>query len=1127
LSNRLSRLTIALIACFLLALAPQVASAEDVVLFNGKDLTGWKHAGPGSFEVKDGQLQTEAGMGLLWNTMEMPEKFKLALEFKTSRKEDNSGVFVRFPDPGNDPWVAVKEGYEIQICEGNEKQFTGSVYNLKQRTDDNAIKPVGEWNQMEIDLDGQKMTVRLNGKTINEYTGQKTTARGYVGLQNHDPKSHVSFRNIVVSKIKSAATTTAAALPAQPVDKSRKPGLVGKYYKDKSTYPDDKSGQPFLVRVDDRLNFKRTKGQFFKTKLSTNFAAVWNGYLRVDKPAEYTFALRSDDGSKLYVGDTLVIDNTKPADVMKDKTGSAKLVAGDYSVRIEYFNAGGPGGIQLGLKNAEGKTPAIAEARFFHDEAQEKVEWDQVAWNKARWSYREWSQKYGEAWDKMDYGPFLSHTVELSDTNAALKGITIHLGKNDEAAITFDTDLLRYAGGWTGGFLELKGVVFDGAHGVNPAPDGEMMFTAPQLPGAASGFANEKLSKDPRPKPYGPLPHEWAKYKGLFLNGDRVTLHYTVGETDVLDSPWAQSVGDQVVITRTIKLGASDQPLTMLVDKPDEDHGMVVMTSDDVKVESAAGNRYLVFPARKEATTYRVAFAHSSAVKPADLIKIVAEKDDIDALVKAGAPRWTKEIVTKGEVTKATTKPYVLDTITVPENNPYHSWMRFGGLDFFSDGRAAVSTWSGDVWVVSGIDDKLEKLTWKRYATGLFQSLGLKIVNDEVYVLGRDQITRLKDTNNDGEADSYECFNNDCQVSKSFHEFSFDLQTDPEGNFYYVKAGPVRPGGRGWQEITDHNGCMLKVSKDGSKFEVFAVGLRAPNGMSVGPHGEITTGDNEGTWTPACRISMVHKGMMVGVPDLAHMDPPPTTYDKPICWLPHGDVDNSSGGQVWVTSDKWGPFENRLLHTSYGTCSLFLVMYETVDGQIQGGVAKFPNLDFITGICRPRFNKTDGQLYVAGLRGWQTTAAKDAGLQRVRYTGATVNMPTEMHVKSDGIEITFTSPVDASMAADASSYAVEQWNYKWSSDYGSAEYSVTDPKEKAHDPVEVQKATLSADKKTVFLKLDEVVPVMQMKIQMKIKGADGTPMDYSIYNTINKVPKGAAKSTTTAAAPGAAASAQK
>ena len=166
-----------------------------------------------------------------------------------------------------------------------------------------------------------------------------------------------------------------------------------------------------------------------------------------------------------------------------------------------------------------------------------------------------------------------------------------------------------------------------------------------------------------------------------------------------------------------------------------------------------------------------------------------------------------------------------------------------------------------------------------------------------------------------------------------------------------------------------------------------------------------------------------------------------------------------------------------------------------------------------------RFNPimVDGQVYVAGLKGWQPTAAKDACFQRVRYTGKPVRMPTSLHVKKDAIEIGFTVPIDSATAGDRDSYDIEQWNYVWSSNYGSDEYSVAEPKTKAHDPVDVESVTLSADKKTVFLKLDGVEPVMQMKIQMKLKSADGSPMDYSIYNTINQVPKSTGKPAATTA----------
>ncbi len=234
--------------------------------------------------------------------------------------------------------------------------------------------------------------------------------------------------------------------------------------------------------------------------------------------------------------------------------------------------------------------------------------------------------------------------------------------------------------------------------------------------------------------------------------------------------------------------------------------------------------------------------------------------------------------------------PYAVDTLTAPDDNPWKSYLRFSGLDFFANGDAAICSISGDVWIVSGIDDKLDKLTWRRFATGLFQPLGLKIVDDVVYVIGRDQITRLHDLNGDGEADFYENFNNGCKVTTGGHEYCTCLETDPQGNFYYTKCG----------NPTEHGGSMLKVSKDGSKIEVYASGLRNPNGMAISPEGIISTSDNEGEWVPASRIDFVKPGQFLGFVPMAH-GPTPNHPGFPI-WIPHS-IDNSSGGQVWVTSD--------------------------------------------------------------------------------------------------------------------------------------------------------------------------------------------------------------------------------
>src|SRR5258705_3618701 len=193
-----------------------------------------------------------------------------------------------------------------------------------------------------------------------------------------------------------------------------------------------------------------------------------------------------------------------------------------------------------------------------------------------------------------------------------------------------------------------------------------------------------------------------------------------------------------------------------------------------------------------------------------------------------------------------------------------------------------------------------------------------------------------------------------------------------------------------------------------------------------------------------------------------------------------------------------------MLFMSYGRGTLFKVMTEKVDGVTQAAMVKFP-LKFPTGVMRGRVNPKDGQVYVCGLRGWQTDGTKEGGFYRVRYTGKPVHMPAQLHVKKNGLAITFTDALDESSVNDLANYSIEQWNYIYSGSYGSPEVSSDDPKKKGHDKVEVKSAKLDADRKTIFLKMP-VRPVMQMKIKFTLKAADGAPVAQEIYNTIHCVP---------------------
>jgi hypothetical protein len=186
------------------SLASSSASVEPgfTPIFDGATMDGWQQAGPDGFSVVDGMLQSSGGMGLLWYTKKQFGDFILKVDWKVLHIDDNSGVFLRFPDPGNDPWVAVNNGYEVQIDDsgapdGAMIHKTGGFYNFAAPSKV-ATNPVGEWNFYEIHAVGQSYRVILNGSEVTDFTGSRST-KGYVGLQNHN--GTVTFRSVRIMEL--------------------------------------------------------------------------------------------------------------------------------------------------------------------------------------------------------------------------------------------------------------------------------------------------------------------------------------------------------------------------------------------------------------------------------------------------------------------------------------------------------------------------------------------------------------------------------------------------------------------------------------------------------------------------------------------------------------------------------------------------------------------------------------------------------------------------------------------------------------------------------------------------------------------------------------------------------------
>ncbi len=662
-------------------------------------------------------------------------------------------------------------------------------------------------------------------------------------------------------------------------------------------------------------------------------------------------------------------------------------------------------------------------------------------------------------WNQTDVGPFLA-SVLPTPTGTIAKGLSIKVG--NDTTIAYDLATMTPRAAWTGGFLKFDAEKF----GIVRAPqiDGEVQWVD-----AGPAWGKAKI-----------------RFFGHAVQQGGVIFEYAVDGVRVQESVQRLPT-DGATVVRTFRIGSADRDIRLLLPLEKSKHPVTLQLVEDVPERVAKpplNEPAIKIRAGRQQVSFKV-ISRAAVAEPDTGNTLAAEVLKLPTL-KLPKRRW-EPVVTKGE-TGASDSAYVVDTIGVPFENPWNSLMFLTGLDFLPDGTLAVCTLYGEVWLVRGVDDGLDEVAWHRFATGLHQPLGLKVVDGEVHVLGRDQITRLQDIDGNGEADTYVNVNNAGQTSTSGHDYAACLETDPDGNLYYIRA---------------HEG-VVRVSKDGARSESIAKGFRNPVGLGVSPTGMVTAAPQEGTWTPASGIFEVKENGWYGFAGPKVTPDRPLGYDPPICWMPRLQ-DNSSGGQTWAPEKGFGPLSGMMLHFSYGQCAMLAVPFERVDGVAQGATVRLP-MFFESGVMRGRFG-SDGHLYVCGLRGWQTSAAKDGCLQRVRCTGKPAHLPVEFHVKRTGVELVFSEPLDRESAGDPQNWAVEQWNYRYSKEYGSKDYLVSEPRKTGREEVFLEDVEVSDDGRTVRLVFEEdVVPVMQMGITYDVRAADGTELRDVLYGTVNKVP---------------------
>ncbi len=721
-----------------------------------------------------------------------------------------------------------------------------------------------------------------------------------------------------------------------------------------------------------------------------------------------------------------------------------------------------------------------------------------------------------DPWVAMDYGPSLIYTYEFPQSTAggqqpnfAYKGIAAALdgtpGGISRAShwSVFDHDTFRVAGAWSRtrpeeSFIDWNGIQFTGEHGVHPHVAGAVAFANPVGPGWANPA--DGSFDDPRPlgrdrRPYGPLPRPWARYLGLYHHGQRTIVSYCIGKANILEMPGVELAPDsgEAVFTRTLQIGAAPHELVCRIAPLQS--AVALIGNDDAVLTCDKRFHLLRIPARDHALVVKVLVAADGAAIGA-VHSQSPPPEPLEPLTHGGPPRWPQAVVTHAKV-GAGDGPFAADVLEHPAGNPWAAQVRLTGLDFVDDDRAAVCSWDGDVWLVGGLsglgDDPATspELTWRRIASGLFQPLGLKIVEGRIFITCRDQLVVLHDLNDDGETDFYQCYNNDHQVTEHFHEFAMGLQTDEAGNFYYAKSAR-----HALPALVPHHGTLLRVSRDGQQTEILATGFRAANGVCLNADGTFLVTDQEGHWTPKNRINWVKPGgfygNMLGFHDVT--DTSDAAMRQPLCWITN-DFDRSPAELLWVPKDAWGPLSGALLNLSYGYGKIFVVLHETVDGQHQGGMCPLPLEPFPTGLVRGRFHPHQRQLYTCGMYSWAGSRTQPGGLYRVRYTGRECYLPVELHARVGELTITFAGPLDAQSVAEVSNWALKTWSLERTKNYGSQHIGEA--------PLSIASARLADDGRTVHLSLPDLRPTMGMEIKYSLKSSAGDPVAGAIHNTIH------------------------
>lgn len=390
---------------------------------------------------------------------------------------------------------------------------------------------------------------------------------------------------------------------------------------------------------------------------------------------------------------------------------------------------------------------------------------------------------------------------------------------------------------------------------------------------------------------------------------------------------------------------------------------------------------------------------------------------------------------------------------------------RVAGLAALSGERLAIATWSpNEVWILKGYLGPVKDMKAQKALGGFHEIMGLCVVGDTLYAADQDSLYALPDTDGDGIPDRRKGLGS-LHWTRSFHEWSFGLEYIG-GRFYTALSVAAAKTLRTQDPQKDSlRGSLVSMGRDG-KLEVVASGLRAPDGLCLGPDSALFATDNQGSWLPANKFMHIKPGRGYG-----HHIRPEGAFDDgypmpPAVWLPYGSVTKSPTQPVYLES---GPYAGQFLVGDITNGIMRRIAIEKVNGEWQGCVLRFSG-GFEAGVHR-LLALPGGKVIAGGLGngdqanwGWR---GNFSGLQMLKPNGKSVFEIAAVHARRGGYEVVFTQPADSS-AAQAPLYRAKQWWYEPTEAFGG--------EEKDSRRVPVVSARLSNDGLRLFLKIDGLLP---------------------------------------------------